>query len=173
MAPARCSAAAAVTVMRASVLALGGARLRAGHEEGDLRLDHDLTAASRARRAVTADLRDRGVDDELLAEVAVVLSEVVANALRHARPLPDGTIRVRWQLDDGDVHLQVTDGCSPGRSTHRPLQGDVTAVADLATGGRGLRIVAGLSDVWGSTRDVDGRCTVWAVLGGDRQPRSA
>lgn len=164
---------AAVTVV-GSVLALGGVRLRTDAQGGDLRLEHDLVAAGTARRAVTADLRDRGVDEELVAEVAVVLSELVANSVRHARPLADGTVRVRWQHDDEEVHVQVTDGCGPGgRPTPGPVPPDVPAVAELATGGRGLRIVTGLADAWGSSRDAAGRCTVWAVLSGERERRSA
>lgn len=172
--PVRAGTATAASVVGATVLAFGGTRLRPEHQGGDLRLDHDLTAAGLARRAVVADLREQGLDEDMVAEVAVVLSELVANAVRHARPLHDGTVRVRWQLTGGDVHLQVTDGCTDG--ARAPLRPDTTEPGethDLRTGGRGLRIVAGLADAWGSSRDAAGRCTVWAMLDGDRQRCSA
>lgn len=134
---------------------------------GRLRLPHRPDAVGDARRQLTADLRRRGVDEALLAEVAVVASELLGNAVRHARPLPGGFVLLCWQVEDGVVHLQVTDGGAPGAVRVRRAGG-------LAVGGRGMRIVAGLSTQWGAHHDASGRGTVWAALAdGDARRRPA
>jgi hypothetical protein len=94
-------------------------------------------------------------------DASVIVSELISNALRHARPLPSGEVRVCW-LRRGDVlELEVSDG---GAMTE-PRRGPGTL---SSLGGRGLGIVEALSDGWG-VRHEEGATTVWAVL---RAPRS-
>ncbi|MHB1802401.1 MAG: ATP-binding protein, partial [Actinomycetes bacterium] len=97
------------------------------------------------------------VDDALL-----VVSELVANAVRHGRPLwapPPGRILLRWELGPGPrgpILVEVVDG---GGVPPVPADADLGAVR-----GRGLVIVGGLARVWGY--DVALRETrVWALLG--------
>lgn len=117
---------------------------------------HHARGAALARARLLASLRDLGVLPELAADAVTVVSELVGNAVRHARPLPDGVIEVCWSATVHQVQLCVTDGGS--------LQSPrVRSAAWDAVDGRGLQIVAGLVDRWGVELDGPGRC-VWAEL---------
>ena len=47
-----------------------------------------------ARQQLVEWMRDLGVGDETSDDARLVVSELVGNAVRHARPLADGTMRV-------------------------------------------------------------------------------
>lgn len=118
----------------------------------------------RVRVAVNQDLVARGVGEETLNEVALVVSELVGNALRHAEPLHDNTVRIHWTEKNGVVEVDVTDG--GGETAPKPMPHAV-----FATSGRGLRIVRSLAHEWGVT-DKKGTITVWASLGGPSRRRA-
>jgi anti-sigma regulatory factor (Ser/Thr protein kinase) len=107
-----------------------------------------------ARRRLLSDLAAGGIGDSAACDVALVISELLSNALRHAGPLSDGQIRVAWRLDPDSVQVSVRDGGGPTE----PELGQPT---QAATGGRGLRIVEKLSRGWGTSQDDEGS-TVWA-----------
>jgi anti-sigma regulatory factor (Ser/Thr protein kinase) len=113
-----------------------------------------------ARRELCAELRAAGIFDSAVCDAALVVSELLSNAILHAYPLPGGSLRVTWDVDGHCVEVAVSDG---GSST-RPQAGHAS-VSSL--GGRGLAIVAHLCDAWGVRRDGAG-LTVWAVI---RAPR--
>ena len=46
------------------------------------------------RIAIVDDLSDGTIDDDIISECEMVVSELVTNAIRHAKPLADGSIRV-------------------------------------------------------------------------------
>jgi len=98
-----------------------------------------------------------GIRSEIIADAELVITEMVGNAVRHARPLPDGQLRAGWELENDRVVLRVTDG---GGST-RPIAAQQED--HDAERGRGLAIVAALSRDWGSERD-DGGLQIWAAL---------
>jgi anti-sigma regulatory factor (Ser/Thr protein kinase) len=105
---------------------------------------------------MTEDMRSRDMPADFVDDARLVLTEFLSNALRHARPLSDGTVHVEWRYDAGRVVIAVTDGGSPtlphaARSNEDSL------------GGRGLAIVSALAKDWGVRRDGQ-RSTVWAVL---------
>lgn len=117
---------------------------------------HSPRAVHEVREQLRAELLDAGVDGVTVENAEIVLAELLGNAVRHARPLPDGTLTVSWRLRDGVVDVTVTDGGSPmvvARRTPLPL----------ATGGRGLQIVSALARAWGVVDIGRGR-TVWAAL---------
>ena len=102
-----------------------------------------------ARRRLVSDLIAADVYDSAVCDVALVISELFSNALRHAAPLPGSKIRVAWRIDPANVQVSVSDGGGPTvPELGEPTQG--------ATGGRGLRIVEKLSSRWGTSTG-DGR----------------
>ncbi len=115
---------------------------------------HVSHSVGEARETVAADLAARGCPGELVEDAVLVLSEIVSNALKHARPLPSGKIRVRWAVTSRGVDLEVSDG---GGGT-RPR---ITVPSMSATGGRGLGIVNDLSREWGVAED-GAETRVWA-----------
>jgi anti-sigma regulatory factor (Ser/Thr protein kinase) len=124
-------------------------------------LPHAPSSVAVARKRLSSGLADSGVYESIVDDASVIVSELISNALRHARPLPSGQVRVCW-LRRGDLlELEVSDG---GAMTE-PRRGPGTL---SSLGGRGLGIVEALSEGWG-VRHEDGSTTVWAVL---RAPRS-
>lgn len=133
-----------------------------------LRLAHTPGAVPPARQHLVRCLRSDGVGEGLDAEVAVVVSELLGNAVRHARPLPDGTVALHWRIGGGVVEVEVVDG-----GTTRPARVGPRRPHGLTTGGRGLRIVRSLATAWGTSTDLAGCRTVWARLGGMADRRTA
>ena len=129
-----------------------------------LRVPWKQSSGRDARRALVSSLRDLDVDATVVDEAEIVLSELVANAVRHAKPLPDGMIKVNWTVRAGVVEVEVTDGGGP--TIPRPAPRSL-----LAAHGRGLRIVRGFAHEWGVLEDRGGR-TVWVSLGGPSRRRS-
>jgi anti-sigma regulatory factor (Ser/Thr protein kinase) len=119
-----------------------------------------------ARRRLTAELTAAGVFEGVVGDAVLVVSELLSNAIRHARPLPGSKLLLAWALVDGAVEVAVSDG---GAST-RPMAAQAT-VSSL--GGRGLDIVEYLARSWGVRTDDTG-LTVWAVvaLATDRPPQA-
>lgn len=128
-----------------------------------LRVPHIAASVPTARRAIAQDLQVRGVPVETIDEAEIVVSELVGNAVRHARPLTDGTVRVHWQVRAKVVELDVTDG--GGRTVPKPQH-----FSPYASSGRGLRIVRSIAHEWGVLDEDRGR-TVWVCLGGPSRRR--
>jgi anti-sigma regulatory factor (Ser/Thr protein kinase) len=113
-----------------------------------------------ARRRIAAELREAGLFPAAVADAALVTSELLSNAILHARPLPDACIRVSWILTPTSVEVIVSDGGSATRPrASRPSLSSI--------GGRGLGIVEHLCSSWGVRADERGT-TVWAVLPASR-----
>jgi anti-sigma regulatory factor (Ser/Thr protein kinase) len=109
-----------------------------------------------ARSRIAAELREAGLFPAAVADAALVTSELLSNAILHARPLPDACIRVSWILAPTSVEVIVSDGGSATRPrASRPSLSSI--------GGRGLGIVEHLCSSWGVRADERGT-TVWAVL---------
>lgn len=121
---------------------------------------HHPRSAAVVRRELAAYLAEHAerLEPELLADAACVVTELVGNAINHARPLAGGVIVIDWQAYPQGLQIRVTDGGSP-QSPHLRWVGP-----DSLTG-RGLAIVASLSARWGITPSGAGR-SVWAWLGG-------
>ena len=130
-----------------------------------MRVPWTLSSAVGARRALVSALRALGVDPTVVDESEIVISELVTNAVRHARPLPDGKIRVSWSVRASVVEIDVTDGGGP--TTPHPAPRSV-----WSAGGRGLRIVGSLAHDWGVRENTSGS-TVWASMGGPSSRHSS
>jgi anti-sigma regulatory factor (Ser/Thr protein kinase) len=114
------------------------------------------SSAAVARAQLKAWLVELGQPVDVIEDSRLVLSELVGNAVRHAKPLADGTMRVSWNRNATGLDISVTDG---GATTvPRQVQAGTSALA-----GRGLSIVTELSNRWWleTTRS---RSTVHALL---------
>lgn len=108
---------------------------------------HGPAGVGPARRRMRAELRACGTPDGLVDDSVLVLSELLSNACRHARPLSRGGaleyVRAAWSwAANGEVTIAVTDGGGPTRPL--PSTPSVTA-----RGGRGLAIITSLALDWG------------------------
>ena len=102
------------------------------------------------------DLRAHGVPEACVVDATLVLSELMSNAIRHARPLAGAQVQVCWKLTGRSLDIAVTDGGGP-------TQPYPVSTQPSAVGGRGLSIVGRLSRRWGVQSGEQGT-TVWAVL---------
>ena len=112
----------------------------------------EADAPARARRIATAVFRRWHVPEELIGRAVLIISEFVANAVRHARTRSD----LMLHLKDRRLHIAVRD-------TSRRLP-RVQPQSDLDhEDGRGLGIVGRLAASWGVVADSDGK-VVWAAI---------
>lgn len=129
-------------------------------------LSHGPRGVAEARRRLRKELYARDVPEPVVEDAVLILSELLSNSYRHARPLvepeadkegDEGGVRATWRIGtDGLLAVEVTDGGGPTR----PLPASPSLTAH---GGRGLGIVSRLSLRWG-VRDAPGEVTVWALL---------
>lgn len=149
-------------------------------------LPHGPTGVAAARRKLRSELCAHDVPEPVIDDAVLILSELLSNSFRHARPLDldsadcgdtgtgtdrkrggrtatgggrsDCGIRAAWAIgEDGLLAVEVTDG--GGATRPRPSSPSLSA-----HGGRGLCIVGSLSLRWGVRDDAPGEVTVWAVL---------
>ena len=111
-------------------------------------LPAELRSAGEARALVRRTL-DGWCDEDLLDDIALCVSELVTNAVVHAESAPRVLVHVRPTV----IHVEISD------------DSDVMPVVKHAdphdTSGRGMAILGGLSDRWGSRRRSGGGKTVW------------
>ncbi|MDH6579826.1 ATP-binding protein [Kitasatospora sp. MAP5-34] len=115
-------------------------------------------SAGAARRLLRDFLADM-VGGELFAEVGeLLLSELVAKAVVHARTPPGRLIRVRFEFGSGQLRIEVHDA-SNVRPVVRPAGGDDEC-------GRGLLLVRELATGWGCCPRAGGvGKAMWCTLG--------
>jgi serine/threonine-protein kinase RsbW len=118
---------------------------------------HGAESAGWVRRQLVDDLVRSGLSGPVVDDAALLVTELVTNAVRYARPLPGDVLRVGWDLVGGRLLLRVTDG-GGGDSPHRQDAGP----RDIR--GRGLAIVAAVAARWGVDRLDSSLSTVWAEL---------
>ncbi|MER5217351.1 SpoIIE family protein phosphatase [Streptomyces sp. NPDC002838] len=109
-------------------------------------LPSDPAVVSRSRAAVTEQLAAWGLD-ELAFTTELVASELVTNAIRHAA----GPLQLRL-LRDRALICEVSDGSSTSPRLRRARTED--------EGGRGLFLVAQLTDRWGTRYTPNGKI-IW------------
>jgi anti-sigma regulatory factor (Ser/Thr protein kinase) len=109
----------------------------------------DLRAPRNARRFVIATLEQWG-REELVDDAALVVTELATNSVVHAR----SDFVVALSSAGGRVRIAVSDA-----SPVAPILRDTASTT--GTSGRGLLLVAALTDRWGTQAIGDGK-TVWA-----------
>jgi anti-sigma regulatory factor (Ser/Thr protein kinase) len=109
----------------------------------------DPLVVARARRHAIEVCRGL-VDDGRSADIALAVSELVTNAIRHG----DAPVTLTVTPRDGGVRVEVTDG-NPALF--------VAAGGDLDEGRRGLRLIDAVCDTWGWHPVEGGKC-VWCEL---------
>lgn len=112
-------------------------------------LHPEPASVAAARRFVRDVLRSRRICDRVVDTVELLTSEVVTNAIVHARSGPQLAVRV----DDAVVRVAVRDG-----SKEMPVRRR-GHVDDLS--GRGVVIVDELASAWGVERECGGGKRVW------------
>jgi anti-sigma regulatory factor (Ser/Thr protein kinase) len=109
---------------------------------------------TRARHFVRRQLE---VDAELADTAELLVAELAANVVRHART----DFEVKVVRSGANVRVIVEDG-SAVEAVVRQMERD-------APSGRGLRIVEALADRWGSSPTASGK-QVWFELASDARP---
>ncbi|WP_245665487.1 ATP-binding protein [Actinoplanes subtropicus] len=118
-----------------------------------LDLEPEVSAARRCREVITAACA-RWERDELAEPACIVVTELVNNAVAHAKT---SMVVLIATVGDG-VSVAVRD-----RSTVTPSYPG-TPVAPTAAGGRGMLLIDATAGRWGSLPLADGK-VVWALLG--------
>ena len=101
-------------------------------------------SAAAVRRLLARHLETSPLDADTVADTQLVITELVANAVLHGKPYPDGKIEVGWSVDSDCVHLAVSDAGGPSAVNPR-------AASVEALNGRGLAIVGALTRTWSVT----------------------
>lgn len=124
----------------------------------DVELPAEASSAAAARAAVRSLLVGPGLqgrtrpDQQALDRVLLLTSEVVTNAILHART----PLRLTASVERGQVRVGVYDSLRlvPRVRAYR---------ADAGTG-RGMHLVAALADQWGVEETSGGKCVWFTVL---------
>src|SRR4051812_35209423 len=106
-----------------------------------MRLPCTASSVSVARQKLKSWMSELGGSGEHIEDARLVISELVANSVRHADPRADGRILAPGASDDGALALAAPAGGSGGRP--RRLDPPPAALA-----GRGMAIVDALARKW-------------------------
>ena len=114
------------------------------------------TAPARIRRALRAAFAQWGLPVETAENALLVVEELVANVVDHARtPFRLTVDHLPDEHSGPALRIAVRDGC-PGPLHVRPFSA-------RASRGRGLQMIEALTSRWGWDPTTSGK-TVWAVL---------
>ncbi|MEU3252554.1 ATP-binding protein [Streptomyces sp. NPDC006997] len=105
------------------------------------------------RRILSAQLRYWHLDP-LIDRAALGVTELLTNVHRHAQPDKMCTVEIELLLDR--LTVSVRD--------HDPQLPVVEDAAELSTRGRGLAMIAAMSESWGARRDGESGKVVWFTL---------
>jgi anti-sigma regulatory factor (Ser/Thr protein kinase) len=124
----------------------------------EVELPPELESVVAARRMLSDAVRSWGLDPSVGEDAALAVSELVTNAILHAGTNITLSLRrlgpgVRVEVGDGSTHLPVVDAARPE-----------DLLANRSMTGRGLALVAAMSDRWGADPAVSGKIT-WAEIG--------
>jgi anti-sigma regulatory factor (Ser/Thr protein kinase) len=122
--------------------------------EQEYRLPHSPEAAALARRLVEEHLSPMLSEDKA-ADLIVLTSEIVSNAVRHSPPLEDGTHQLLFEIDPDAIRVAVTDG-----GTH--LDPELIGFEESDDDRFGMVFLDRCADGWGFS--LDGVKGVWFAV---------
>jgi anti-sigma regulatory factor (Ser/Thr protein kinase) len=131
-------------------------------DDVSIQLEAGPSAAAIARNALVP--IEAQVDEDLMADVRLLVSELVTNSVRHADVSPPALVSLDVSLDARKIHVEVRDSGS-GFEPRRRRPGQSKA------GGWGLYLVERLADRWGVMRNTVTR--VWFEIDLGRRSRAA
>jgi anti-sigma regulatory factor (Ser/Thr protein kinase) len=109
------------------------------------RLDLEMPAVSGLLTDVRSAFTELPVPPSTLDDARLLVSELVANSMRHARIGPNDTIRVTAEVENGTLRVDVIDG---GRGGGPPVAGGIRPTPGSESGW-GLYLVETLATRWG------------------------
>ena len=106
-----------------------------------VRLPFELSTPSIARTRLAAFLTVHRASNAVIDDALIVVSEMIANAVSHGKPKPDGTIEISWSINGTLLELS---GHGAGVSERlKPVDFDEDSLS-----GRGLSIINRVADRW-------------------------
>ena len=132
-----------------------------GRNRIEVQFEAGPSAAAAARNALLA--LDGRVDDGLLGDVLLLVSELVTNSVRHSSVAATDMVHMSVAVTESTLRVEVAD---PGEG-FEPQPRDLDRTRP---GGWGLYLVDQLADRWGVVRDRFTR--VWFELDADRGARA-
>jgi anti-sigma regulatory factor (Ser/Thr protein kinase) len=114
-----------------------------------VQLPPSVESVPAARSCTAAALGAWGLPESVLDDVALLLTELTANAVRHGR----GVVSVELDLDGDRLTVRVCDGAEAA-----PLLKHASVEDE---GGRGLWLVEAIADSWGWDAATPGGKVVW------------
>jgi serine/threonine-protein kinase RsbW len=121
-----------------------------------IRLPFVASTPGVARTRLAAFLTVHRASNAVIDDALIVISEMIANAVSHGAPTPDGMIEISWSIKSGLLELSVYDA-GVGASLE-PIDFDEDSLS-----GRGLSIISRVADRWWV--DMSGGTRVNAELG--------
>ncbi|MDX6376441.1 MAG: serine/threonine-protein kinase RsbW [Gaiellaceae bacterium] len=119
-------------------------RLASSNDAFTVELEAGPDAAAWARNALFA--VEQQVEEDLMADVRLLVSELVTNSVRHSGVSPPDSVGLDVAVESGTIRVEVRDGGGGfdprPRDTHR-----------TTPGGWGLYLVDRLADRWGVARN--------------------
>ncbi|MGB8651768.1 MAG: ATP-binding protein [Mycobacteriales bacterium] len=122
----------------------------------------ELPSARAGRHAVAALLTGWGLPRFAIDDAVLIVSELVTNAVIHARE--EASLELEVAYAESWLRVSLADG-----SAVRPLAREAAREDES---GRGMAIVAALSDSWG-VEDHHGGKRIWFQVDLDREPPTA
>ncbi len=99
-----------------------------------------------SRLALTGLARVRPLDDDVLADLKLALTEATSNSVRHAYGEGEGHVEITFELREDRLIVEVSDDGSGFEPDDAGLNGDAEAADELSEGGLGIAIIRSIAD---------------------------
>lgn len=127
----------------------------------ELALPATTAAPAQARAAIDEWLAEGPQEAPIASDARLLVTELVSNGVRHARPSTEDALRLRAMRHRATLRIEVWNAGVEGVVAAAPPR----MTDEVSNGGFGLNLVAMLASAWGVERDGDGT-TVWLELPG-------